>query len=62
MNLRGVTKSLYQPITQGSAVSYPAGSGAEPQPSTILVNFGQKRSICAIFKSQVSYCSQLENC
>ena len=48
LNLRGVIKSIYQPLTArgpGSAVILPAGSEAEPQPSTILVNFEQKRSI-----------------
>ena len=40
-----VTKSPSQPITEGvwgSAVSSPAGSGAEPQPLTILVHSGLK--------------------
>ena len=48
LNLRGVIKSLYQPITARdlkSALSSQAEFRAEPQPSTISVNFGQKQSI-----------------
>ena len=53
--LRGVIRSRSQPITAkgsgGALLAPPAGSGAEPQPLTILVHFRLKRKHLVLYTS-----------